>query len=159
MYVYMSFIPSVKHKRYFEKCLKWPEFFKNICSFVIHRIKKVIQVWKNTRVSKWWQNFLQGWTTPLMLVWSVKSLFVQSVPLRWRFLSMTNSHQSLSTSCLPHHKRLSSLSFYLSHTIYMATKPPDSTKWMGNNVKGKNDSLAWFESLLPRRSLSAPGIS
>ncbi len=46
-----------------------------------------------------------------------------------------------------------------SVTAYVATKPPDSTKWMGKNWKGKNDSLAWFESLLPHRSLSAQGIS
>jgi len=35
---------------------KTTETFFNISSFVLHRRKKVIEVWNDMRVSKWWQN-------------------------------------------------------------------------------------------------------
>ncbi len=43
----------------------WLPLFLKISSFVFNRIKKLIQVWNNLRVSKWWQNFNFWWTIPL----------------------------------------------------------------------------------------------
>jgi len=90
---------------------------------------------------------------------TVMALFVQSVPLRWCFLSMTNTHQSLSTSCLYHHKDYTqeyrSLSLTLTNS---ASRPSQTQPNYGQNVKGKNDSLAsmaWFESLTPQESFRA----
>ncbi len=46
-------------------------FFK-ISSFVFHRGKKVVQIWNNTRVTKWWQTF---YWTKIENIWSKLTYF------------------------------------------------------------------------------------
>lgn len=59
-------------------------FFKR-SSFVFRRRKKLVQVWNNLRMSKWWQNLIFGWTVPLIRIhaignfrWNEKFSFASS---------------------------------------------------------------------------------
>ncbi len=44
----------------------WLQTFFKISSFLFNEGKKLIQVWNNLRVNKWWERiFIFGWTIPL----------------------------------------------------------------------------------------------
>ncbi len=57
-----------------------PAFFK-ISSFIFNIRKKLIQVWNDMRVSKWWQNLIFAWTIPLInAIKKVNDTFYKMLP-------------------------------------------------------------------------------